>query len=121
MEYIAKTIQAYPQTCVGCQRFKRDVMIAFQADSPDLSADPDKIHDLFLTKEQAEDLVAKLQDVLARNGGDEDAIERYNRDVEAHNARVDRAPPVRGGTDLLVIALSLGAIVACLIKFFVLR
>ena len=50
MELIATTIRAYDSGCIGCQRHDRDIMLSFMYEG-----DPErsKIHDLFLTQEQA--------------------------------------------------------------------
>ena len=63
MEIIVKNIQVYPRTCVGCVTQNRDIMVAVL----DKQSDRDDIHDVFLTTEQAEQLVRDLQDRLKTN------------------------------------------------------
>jgi len=64
MELLIDTIRSHYHGCYGCQRFNRDVMISFTYEG-----DPErnKVHDLFLTQEQAEHLYDCLSKTLQLN------------------------------------------------------
>lgn len=61
MEFPAKTARAYNGNCMGCKRFKRDIMLSF-TDGKDGG-----FVDIFLTTEQAVELVKEIQDRLIQN------------------------------------------------------
>ena len=58
------TILTHPRSCLGCISHKRDVMISFALEG-EKSTDP--IHDIFLTKEQAEKLLESLAKTIELN------------------------------------------------------
>jgi hypothetical protein len=63
MEHVARTIRAYNGNCMGCKRTKRDIMISYNGESDDETV----IHDIFLTTQQAVELVKEIQARLAQN------------------------------------------------------
>ncbi len=67
MELIINSIRTYYRGVIGCKRHNRDVMIAFTHQA---ETEPNAVHDLFLTQEQAVDLMNDLKKSLAQNEGD---------------------------------------------------
>lgn len=63
MELITTTITAYDANCIGCKRHSKPVMLSFMFEGDQ----EDKVHDLFLTQEQAESLHQKLGEAIQRN------------------------------------------------------
>jgi hypothetical protein len=61
MDNSVTNIRAFDKNVMGCKRHKKDIMIAFQVENDS------NIHDIFLTTEQAESLVAGLQKSLKIN------------------------------------------------------
>jgi hypothetical protein len=61
MEGIIKSVQAWDKNCIGCKKFKSDIMLSFQIEGSEV------IHDIFLTTEQAEYLIARLEKRLEEN------------------------------------------------------
>jgi predicted DCC family thiol-disulfide oxidoreductase YuxK len=63
MEGIAKNIRVYDKNCVGCKKFKKDVMVSFMIKEDETN----DIHDIFFTTEQAESLRDQLTKKLEQN------------------------------------------------------
>lgn len=59
MEIKSETINVYDQKCFGCKRHEKDVMVSV--------GEGRKIHDIFMSNEQAQELIVKLQTIVARN------------------------------------------------------
>lgn len=68
MEFIAKTLHVYGKNCFGCKRHKKAVLISFSTQK-DL-----RIHDLFLTNTQAQQLIIQLRKILRNNEQDESIL-----------------------------------------------
>lgn len=62
MELILENIRAHDRECIGCRHHERDIMLSFIHE-----AEPQKVHDLFLTQAQAVELLASLHDAVVRN------------------------------------------------------
>ena len=63
MEWVfPDSIRVYGNTCMGCERFGADVMVAI------LRNPGEKILDVFLSTRQTKELVKELQEALKRNG-----------------------------------------------------
>ena len=68
MEFIAKTLHVYGKNCIGANYHKKDVLISFSTQK-DL-----RIHDLFLTNTQAQQLIIQLRKILRNNEQDESIL-----------------------------------------------
>lgn len=62
MQLILTSIRAYYRGVIGCQTNKRDVMLSFMH-----SEDSKVVHDLFLTQEQAIELLVELTRAINLN------------------------------------------------------
>lgn len=60
-EAIIKEIRAFGKGCLGCERHKKDIMLAYNSEGNE------NIVDLFLSQKQAEGLVSELSEALSRN------------------------------------------------------
>lgn len=60
-ETIIKHISVHGQSCIGCERHEKDVMITF------MDEEKENVHDLFLTTSQADGLLNELKRVLESN------------------------------------------------------
>jgi hypothetical protein len=67
MELIIESIRTYYRGVIGCKRHNRDIMIAFTHEA---EKEPNAVHDLFLTQEQAVDLLNDLKKSLGQNASD---------------------------------------------------
>ena len=67
MELIIESIRTYYRGVIGCKRHNRDIMIAFTHEA---ETEPNAVHDLFLTQEQAVDLLNDLKKSLGQNASD---------------------------------------------------
>mgnify|MGYP001000005304 CR=1 FL=1 len=65
MEIIVKDSSVHGKNCFGCKRHKKAVLISFST-SKDL-----RIHDIFLTSAQAQQLIIQLRKTLRNNEQDE--------------------------------------------------
>lgn len=61
MDSTINNIRAFDKEVHGCKRHKKDIMISFQTEG---SRD---FHDIFLTNQQAEELIVSLQKSLKTN------------------------------------------------------
>lgn len=68
MEFIVKDLSVHSKNCFGCKRHKKAVMISFSTQK-DL-----RIHDLFLTNTQAQQLIIQLRKILRNNEQDESIL-----------------------------------------------
>jgi hypothetical protein len=64
MEFIVKTMHVYGKNCLGCQYHKKDVMLSFS------TPEGLRIHDIFLTNAQAQQLIIQLRKTLRNNEQD---------------------------------------------------
>ena len=65
MELIVKTLHVHGKNCLGCKHHKKAVMIS-------LSTPKNlRIHDIFLTNTQAQQLIIQLRKTLRNNEQDE--------------------------------------------------
>lgn len=55
-------LQVYPKTCIGCRDHNRAIMLSFTTDD-----NPNLIHDIYLTTEQANRLMVNLKIRLQQN------------------------------------------------------
>lgn len=60
-----KDLSVHSKNCIGCKRHKKAVLISFST-SKDL-----RIHDIFLTSAQAQQLIIQLRKILRNNEQDE--------------------------------------------------
>jgi len=60
MEIKNSIINVYGRECVGCKRHDKYIMIAIS----DSDEDNYGIHDVFLTKKEAEDLINKIKEAM---------------------------------------------------------
>ncbi len=68
METIIKSISVFNKKCVGCQRFKKDVMLTIMLDEDNpLCEMVGMFQDYMLTTEQAEYLKDELMRILDEN------------------------------------------------------
>ncbi len=63
MEKQIVNIRVYDKGCIGCKKFKKDIMIAYD------QTDNSIITDLFLTQEQAKGLLEELKEQIDYNDG----------------------------------------------------
>lgn len=61
MDNTIQDFTVHSKGCLGCQKHGRDIMIGFRTE------ESTEFNDIFLTTEQAEFLVAKLQQKLKEN------------------------------------------------------
>jgi hypothetical protein len=61
MDNSVTSIIVFSKNVIGCQRHKKEIMITFKVENDN------DIHDIFLTTEQAESLIAGLQKSLKIN------------------------------------------------------
>jgi len=71
MELIIKSIRTYYRGVIGCKRHNRDIMIAFTHEA---ETEPNAVHDLLLTQEQAVDLLNDLKKSLGQNASDSENV-----------------------------------------------
>ncbi len=67
MEIIVKDSSVHGKNCFGCKRHNKAVLISFST-SKDL-----RIHDIFLTSAQAQQLIIQLRKTLRNNEQDENS------------------------------------------------
>lgn len=72
MEAIATVANAYGKTCIGCEKFKRDIMVSFMVEGKETD-----FFDFFLTDEQARRLLQQLKERLDQNKSEEINSEVY--------------------------------------------
>jgi hypothetical protein len=77
MELIIKSIRTYYRGVIGCKRHNRDIMIAFTHEA---ETEPNAVHDLFLTQEQAVDLLNDLKKSLGQNAIDSENAQDQTRE-----------------------------------------
>lgn len=65
MEGKALSAHAYNKGCIGCQRFGSDVMVSFLITNEETKGND--FVDMFLTTEQAQYLVKRINDALEQN------------------------------------------------------
>mgnify|MGYP000888473574 CR=1 FL=1 len=65
MEFIVKDLSVHSKNCIGCGYHKKAVLISFSTPK-DL-----RIHDIFLTNTQAQQLIIQLRKTLRNNEQDE--------------------------------------------------
>lgn len=59
---IIDNIRTHPRTVLGCCKYNRDVMISYMRVD-----DPIRVYDMFLTQEQAIDLLKELKKTIEQN------------------------------------------------------
>lgn len=59
MEIIPENTSVHPRSCIGCKAHNRDIMLSFLQDGT--------VHDVFLTTEQATDILHQIKERLRRN------------------------------------------------------
>lgn len=67
MELVLKNIRAHNKHVNGPKRFNREVMLSFMYEQDPAPVGGNRVHDLFLTQEMAEELHKELGERLAQN------------------------------------------------------
>lgn len=66
-EFLAENVKVHGKSCIGCQRWDRDIMVSFTDENKKHKSGVAECFDLFLTTEQATKLRDKLTKELEKN------------------------------------------------------